>query len=254
MFILRYKLSRPKFRMASSVKVTDLVRMYNGDGDVVEWLNKFELVVTLRDIKEPATVVPLFLEGSAFSIYNELSDSHKKSYESIKKALIEAFSLNPFQAYEQLTKRVWCDESVDVYLADLRKLARLAGVSSDTLLIRAFIVGLPSVVSRELRAVSKIDSLSLKDIVDRARSLMAELVEKPVIAVAAQHVEPDKSKAPNRRCFRCGGPHLIKYCKSQSNRPIICWTCGQEGHITKNCTSGNEFRRVCAPATLQEQE
>lgn len=198
--------------MASSVKVTDLVRMYNGDGDVVEWLNKFELVVKLRHIKEPATVVPLFLEGSAFSIYSELSDSQKKSY--VKKVLTEAFSLNAFQAYEQLTKRVWCDESVDVYLADLRKLARLAGVSSDTLLIRAFIVGLPSVVSRELRAVSRVDFLSLKDIVDRARSLMAELVEKPVIAVAAQQAEPDKSKVPNRRCFRCGGPHLIRYCKS----------------------------------------
>lgn len=189
--------------MASSVKVTDLVRMYNGDGNVVEWLNKFELVVTLRDIKEPATVVSLFLESSAFSIYNELSDSHKKGHESIKKVVIEAFSLNTFQAYEQLTKQIWCDESVDMYLADLRK---LASVSSDTLLIRALIVSLPSVVSRELRAVSIIDSLSLKDIVDRARSLMVELVEKPVIVVAAQHAEPDKSKASNRRCFRCG-PH-----------------------------------------------
>ena len=125
--------------------------------------------------------------------------------------------MNAFQAYEQLTKRVWNDESVDVYLTDLRKLARLAGISSDTLLIKAFIVGLPSVVSRELRALSKIDSLSLKEIVDRARSLMAELVEKPVVAMAAQPtVEPEpKSKPQNRRCFRCGGPHVMRNCKSK---------------------------------------
>ena len=68
-----------------------------------------------------------------------------------------------FQAYEQLTMRVLSDESADVHLTDLRKLARLAGISSDTLLIRAFIVGLPSVVSRELRTVPKIDSFAQRD-------------------------------------------------------------------------------------------
>ena len=115
------------------------------------------------EIKEIESIVPLFLEGSAFTIYNELSDSGKKSYEAIKGALVEAFSLNAFQVYEQLTKRVWSDESVGVYLTDLRKLVRLAGISSDTLLIRAFIVGLLSFVSWELRAVSKIDSLSQRD-------------------------------------------------------------------------------------------
>ena len=93
--------------MASSVKVTDLIRQYDGSGDVVEWLNKFDLVVKLRDIKEPETVIPLFLEGSAFSVYNELSDRNKKTFKSIKDALIEAFSMNAFQAYEQLTKRHW---------------------------------------------------------------------------------------------------------------------------------------------------
>lgn len=240
--------------MSSSVKVTDLVRQFDGSSDVIEWLNKFELVVSLRDIKEPATVVPLFLEGSAFSIYNELGESSKKSYDSIKDALIGAFSMNSFQAYEQFTKRVWCDESVDVYLADLRKLARLAKISSDILLVRAFIVGLPSVVSRELRAMSKIESLSLSTIVDRARSLMAELVENPVIAVAAQHTDSElEGKSSALQCFRCGGPHMVKYCKVQSSK-ITCWSCGQEGHMSRECPSGNGSRRAFAPATLPKQE
>ena len=62
--------------------------------------------------------------------------------------------------YEQLTKRVWNDESVDVNLRDLQK---LANILSDTLLIRSFIVGLPLVVSRESRAVFKIDSFAQRD-------------------------------------------------------------------------------------------
>ena len=62
----------------SVVKITGLVRPYNGDGDIVEWLSKFELVAKLREIKLTESIVPLFLEGSAFAIYNELSDSGKK--------------------------------------------------------------------------------------------------------------------------------------------------------------------------------
>ena len=83
---------------------------------------------------------------------------------------------------------------------------------------------------------------------------MTELVEKPVVAVAAQAtVSPEpKSKPQNRKCFRCGGPHVMRNFKSKLS--IVCWTCGQEGHTTKGCTSGNESRRVGVPATLPEPE
>ena len=37
--------------------------------------------VKLKEIKETESTFPLFLEGSAYSIYNELSDTQKKSYE-----------------------------------------------------------------------------------------------------------------------------------------------------------------------------
>ena len=47
--------------MASlAVKITDLVRPYNGDGDIVEWLNKVELVVKLKEIKETESIFPCF--------------------------------------------------------------------------------------------------------------------------------------------------------------------------------------------------
>ena len=46
--------------------------------------------------------------------------------------------------------------TVDVYLSDLRRLAKLAQVESDSLLRRAFVVGLPAVVSRDLKALAKV--------------------------------------------------------------------------------------------------
>lgn len=248
------------FTMATTkqFKVTDLLQTFNGEGDVVEWLNKVELVAKLREIKDLENIIPLFLTGSAYSVYNELSDSAKKSADEIKTALLQAFSLNTFQAYEQLVKRIWCNESVDVYLTDLRRLARLADVSSDKLLVRAFVVGLPGVVSRELRAMASVNKLSLKDVVDRGRALMAEMIERPIDFVAVAEDKLDQvgtlgqNKVQGRRCFRCGGPHLIKFCKSKGE--VVCWTCGQKGHISRNCNSGNEIRGTGAPAVPQEQE
>ena len=243
----------------TSLKITDLVRPFDGEGaDVVAWLNKLDLVAKLKDVKDLASVIPLFLERSAFSVYNELNETQKKSSEEIKKALTDAFALNAFTAYERFTRRVWCDESVDVYMTDLRKLARIAQISTDVLLMRAFIVGLPPIVSRELRAATKVETLTLKDVVDRARSLMAELVEKPIGLFAANAMQEktdapvSKTQAPSRRCYRCGGPHLIKFCDAKSK--ITCWNCGREGHMSRDCDSGNGPRRVGAPAALQSQE
>ena len=90
--------------------------------------------------------LPLFLDGAAFSVYLHLDE--KDCYEKVKQALIKAFSTNPFTAYEQFVQRRWSNESVDVYLSDLRRLARLAGIEENILLRRAFVVGLPSYVSR----------------------------------------------------------------------------------------------------------
>lgn len=261
----------------SSLKITDVLRPFDGEGDIIEWLNKIELVAKLRDLKDLHNVIPLFLEGSAFAVYNELDEDKKKEADAIKSALVEAFGMNSFQAYERFIKRVWNDESVDVYLTDLRKLGRLAGVLSDKLLLKAFVVGLPGIVSRELRAMSKIESLPLSQVVERARTLMAELVERPPVVAAMRQEKANsdaksKSAKPatvvdgekvetegrvpsgrdSRRCFRCGGAHLIKFCKSKAK--ISCWTCGEEGHTSKFHYQGNEAGRAGAPAVLPRSE
>ena len=45
-------------------------------------------------------------------------------------------------------------------------------------------MGLPAVVSRELRALAKVDNLSLSSVVERARALMAEQVVEDLVAVS----------------------------------------------------------------------
>lgn len=269
----------------ANVKLTDLMRPCDGTGQVVEWLDKFDLLVKLRDIKNVETVLPMFLEGSALAVYTELSEEEKTSAKSIREALLNAFSVNPFRAYEQFSKRVWRDEPVDVYMTELRKLARLAGITSDKLLLRAFVVGLPSVVSRELRATAKIESLALSAVVERARALMSELMERPCVAAAGrQHAgrgimssrteervkdgfggrsfaDGDKQTGNQggRRCYECGGPHLVRYCpkKDRGAKEVKCWTCGGTGHLSRACPSGqqgNASRGACAPEASQGVE
>jgi hypothetical protein len=236
---------------AANVRISDVVRPFSGEGDVVKWISKLEMVTRLRGITELANFLPLFLEGPAFDVYSEMAEDSKEDIEEIKKVLTDAFGTNAFQAYELLMRRSWSGEPVDVYLSDLRRLAKLAGVESEALLRRAFIVGLPPVVSRELRALAKIDRMTLATILERARALMAEQVSGTTAAVAVERRQPQRTVSqPNqqrRRCYRCGGPHFVRSCKS----PLTCWTCGAEGHRSSEC-SGNERGEASAPEAFPE--
>ena len=94
---------------SSAVRISDVVKPFSGEGDVVQWLEKLEIVAELRGIADVLKLLPLFLEGPAFTVYREMNPDEKGDLTAIKRALTDAFSLNAFQAYEQLTRRCWKD-------------------------------------------------------------------------------------------------------------------------------------------------
>ena len=53
--------------MATNVKLIDIMRTCDGSGNIVEFLDKFELLVKRRDSKQVETVLPMFLEGGTQS-------------------------------------------------------------------------------------------------------------------------------------------------------------------------------------------
>ena len=236
------------------MQIKDFLQPFDGTGDVIQWLTKLDLVAKLRKIKNVAEVIPLFLEGPAFSVYSEMAEGEKQDAACIRQAMITAFATNPFRAYEEMCRRVWRDEPVDVYLTDLRRLARLAGVTSELLLLRAFVVGLPSAVSRELRALPGVERMPLSDVVERARCLVGELVERPVaVSTAAATVRGGTARRAGVRCYGCGGPHLLKFCDAPVKKPR-CWSCGCEGHLARDCRKGNDAGRAGAPAVPPQQD
>ena len=242
-----------------AVRLTDIVKNFvdtETSGDVSEWLDKLELVAKLQNVPCLETFVPLFLSGSAFAVYKQLSDEEKGQYELVKGRLIQAFGVNKFVAYEQLQRRVLQEnESVDVYVADLRRLVSLVGqTEAEPLLKCAFVAGLPTSVSVQLKSVSVVESMNLQELISRARMIMSTATSSG--PCAAGRPIAAKSSSSTVTCYACGGQgHIAKNCANEGRsgtlRPLTCYGCGAIGHIKKYCKKnvqdggqGNEETRA----------
>ena len=171
-------------------KIQDVVRSFDGCGNIDTWLKKFKLVAKLKEVKKLESFLPLFLEGDAFSVYDELSETSKDSSEKIKQALLNAFAQNQYSAYDSFRQRSWTPgEAVDVYMSDLRRrLSRLSKIESDDVIRCAFIFGLPADVSSQLRVAATINTMELSAVVEQARVLMSDRLHG-AMAVHAKHDE-----------------------------------------------------------------
>ncbi|XP_054285261.1 uncharacterized protein LOC129001833 [Macrosteles quadrilineatus] len=158
----------------TGVKFSDLIKQYDGSGDFSEWLKKLELVCKLQKVKDLQTVLPLFLAGGAFSVYDGLAENVKSNYEALTNALLQAFSANCFQAYAEFTaRRLLPGESLDVYASDLKRLAKLVDpFVSDEWIKSAVVHGLPEDTQTQLKAACSLQSMELSDVMTRARNLL----------------------------------------------------------------------------------
>lgn len=237
-----------------AVKFSDLIKTYEDSttsGDFGDWLAKLELVAKLQKVDDLTTFLPLFLSGSAFAVYKQLGGGDKEDYTKLKKALLTAFSVNSFSAYEQLRVRTLVDgETVDVYLADLQRLVALIGQeNSEPLLKCAFVAGLSYDLAAQLKSIAAVEDLALHELVSRTRmmhSVHSTSGALATCAVAQRHREV--------KCYHCAGPHLSRNCRSNkkeftARREVKCYNCDEIGHIRRYCPKlqGNENGEVCAP-------
>lgn len=235
---------------------------------VSEWLEKVELVCSLRGVTELQEVIPLRLTDGAFAVYQQLSDAEKKDAKHIKEALTTAFGIDAFSAYEEFAaRRIKPGETVDVYMAALKKLANAFGGVPNKALCCAFVAGLPDSTRHTLRAASRMETLTLEQLVARARTIMTE---EPSVVCAGQAARRGdrKSTAVNSgrySCFECGGPnHLARDClqrrrNSHRNRERppraskgACFNCGNHGHHASTCPGNEEGEERHARASSPE--
>lgn len=204
--------------MSVTVKCSDLISQFKGLGDeqFSEWVVKAEMVAKIQKIDDLSNFIPLFLSAGALAVYQGLSDEVKGNYQQLKKALNAAFSANSFKAYEMFTRRYLLEnESIDVYLAELKRLAELIVSSNSEEWVKcAFISGLPLDLKTHVYSLHGLGEMSLQEVATRTRAVRdcvrtnSMEVKHECLAMRKEPMRKDE-----RGCFECGSVnHWKRFC------------------------------------------
>ena len=173
-------------------------------------------------------------------------------------ALLSAFGQDAFVAYEQfVSRRLQPGEAADVYLADLRRLASVFDGVSSKALACAFVAGLPDAVRQILRAGSRMEALSLEQLLTRARSIMADEGHHVAAAAVARRAHADgyvglrNARAPPNRAGAPpagagggggggqsaggGGAQRTAGSGGSGSGGPLCFACGGPNHLARDC-------------------
>ncbi|QQP50304.1 Uncharacterized protein FKW44_011262, partial [Caligus rogercresseyi] len=115
----------------TAMKIADILPRFDGTKgkDVSAWLEQVELAKELFEIDNMAKVIPFFMDGEAFEVFKQLAPEDKGVEGKIKDALTRAFAVSKWTAYEEFCGRRWrMDETVEAFLTDLKRLARISGM------------------------------------------------------------------------------------------------------------------------------
>ena len=247
-------------------------------GDIGEWLQRFEICSKANSWTDAtkALKLPTLLEGEALAVWLEMSEEEQASYNSAEKKLKEKMRPAEFVTLDEFHRRkLRPDEPPSLYLHELKKLLQRAIPDSDVttrkqLLKHQFIAGLPTGISRQMRASGDTEK-ELDTLVDRARLLMT--IDEHACSAAIQS-DPEKSDVQKlqeqvatlteqvaaltttttgeatrprpflRRCFICNRPGHIQYeCPSRRRRgrgDLRCFACNRLGHLARDCRQGND--------------
>lgn len=249
----------------------EVLKTFDGESsEVEEWLTKFNLVTSLSKIKleEKARILPMYLEGPALAVYIHLDEEEKKDVKKIEEKMVEAFGKNAYNAYEELIGRKWNGEQIEVYVTDIKKLAKTAGIEGETIIRRAFVAGLNDELKRGIRTLKNVEKMSLTELMEFAKEFVAveqngrcsiikrkeetQLRRGQFSASENELKEDFKTRRENFarnlenvQCYECGRTgHYARDCNSRRKRNlenIRCFKCGKLGHYAIKCNSSSNF-------------
>ena len=165
-----------------------------------------------------------------------MTEDDKRDSSKIKLALRTAFAVDSFTAYELfVSRRLHPGETVDVFLAELRRLVVPFGGLSDNALVCAFVAALPESVRQLLRAGSRMDELPLIQILARARAVMTDEVGVAA-AVGAGRIG---AGAPVKRTTAATAAATAAATTAAATTAVtaglLCYECNLPNHLARDC-------------------
>ena len=156
------------------------------DGDPTEWFKRYEICCRANDWDDDLKVkkLPTLLEGEALVTWLELTTEQQLDYKVAKAKILEGMGPVRFVSMDDFhRRRLLPGESLSVFSHELKRLIDQAMPTADAatrqqLLIHQFLSGLPTEVSKRLRAAGEVDDL--EKLIQRAKLLMTiDAKEKP---------------------------------------------------------------------------
>lgn len=240
----------------SVLKLVDVVRRFNGDAtdDLEKWLDRFKVAMDVtgsyksdseRD-KAMAKVMPLFLDGSAYSTWKQLTDSQKEDLDEVRSALRRVYGLSKISAWNKIkNKRIYPGEAVDVVADELRDLLRIVieDEPPDRLVAVTLIDTLPQRIAEQVTLLYG-EKMELRDVLSCAKSLQVSAQGHDSMTTAAAGTLPGQpsieSRGPLPQSPRCLCCRRLGHQRNECH--IICFRCGQRGHFQRTCKSKKEHQ------------
>jgi len=247
-------------------------------GDISEWFLKFEICCKANtwNAETKAVKLPTLLEGEALAVWLEMSEEDQTDYKKAKEKLCKKLTPMEFVSLDDFHKRkLRPGEALSLFYHDLKKLLSLAmptleAAGQKQLLLHQLLAGLPTAVSRQLRATG--DTNDIDNVLERARLLLMMDEQQQLAAVSEgsskptgelQHLQQQIAELTEQvamlttasqpanvpRCFNCQQPgHFQRQCPhlypQRRNQQRQCYNCGKFGHIERDCRSrrsGNDY-------------
>ncbi|XP_065177095.1 uncharacterized protein LOC135806835 [Sycon ciliatum] len=270
----------------ASIKMDGYLRAFKGKGEDFQlFWRKFLVLCRLQKLStetDRMASLPLFLDGDAFHLFEQLSDTDKASESAVKKALESAYTMTPADAFRQFKARTLRDdEPVDTYVTDLKRLLALSGHTcaddKDMVLLEQLLDGLSLDYGRQVRMASMESDLTVTKCVAKVRALRStddscrkrasvsgavaaaapELRQSSVLCFNCNEVGHVQRNCPHRR-YQKGGRQQRGNEKPRpppkEQRPLMCFFCDQEGHMKRDCRLRRKFLASLAQSSAAAAE